>query len=145
MTDFKPLGLAPIADSASFARPLPEPLPTTAAGALAQGQRSFASVLSRAGTAPQTPEQTAREAAEQLVAITFVQPLFKQLRSTSWAAGPFKPGPAEQQFRALLDADLSQRMVKSSSWGLVDRLARDMLKRSEAADAEASVAKERGA
>jgi Rod binding domain-containing protein len=141
MTDFKPLGLAPIADSAAFAPPLPR----TLSGGLSDGQRSFASVLSRAGHADQSPEQKAREAAEQLVAITFVQPLFKQLRSTSWAAGPFKPGPAEQQFRALLDADLSQRMVKSSSWGLVERLARDMLKRSEATGAEASGEKERGA
>ncbi|MBY0114241.1 MAG: rod-binding protein [Phycisphaerales bacterium] len=70
-----------------------------------------------------------REAAENFVAIALVQPIFKQLRSTNNAVAPFAPTKAEQQFQSMIDAQLAQKMVKSSNWPLVDRLAQDMLKK----------------
>ncbi len=72
-----------------------------------------------------------REAAENFVSIALVQPVFKQLRSTNNTAAPFAPTKAEQQFQSMIDARLAQKMVKSSNWPLVDRLAQDMLKRSQ--------------
>ncbi len=93
-------------------------------------QASFSSVLSRAHARPgekdQTPQQRAREAAEQLVATALVQPVLKQLRETNGAAAPFTPNPAEKSFGQMMDTELSQRIVSSRGWALVDRVA-DML------------------
>ena len=87
-----------------------------------ENQASFSSVLSRAQTRPdkanQSPEQKAREAAEQLVATALVQPVLKQLRETNNAAEPFKPNSAERSFGQMMDTQLSQRIAGStnSSW-----------------------------
>src|SRR5690606_33176977 len=69
----------------------------------------------------------AREAAEMLVSTTFVEPIFKQMRESDRTAAPFAPSEGEKQFRALLDTRLAQEMVKSARWGLVDRVAQDLL------------------
>ena len=50
-------------------------------------------------------EQGARDAAEELIAMTFVQPILKQMREMNAAAPPFSPGIAERRFGALWDAD----------------------------------------
>lgn len=94
-------------------------------------QQSFLNVLGKhlPETRPQTPPERARDVAEQYVSIALVQPLLKQLRETSNAAPPFAPTQAEKQFRALTDADLAQRIVQAKQFPLVDRLARDLLKR----------------
>lgn len=101
-----------------------------------ENQASFASVLSRAQTRPdkanQTPEQKAREAAEQLVATALVQPVLKQLRETNNAAEPFKPNSAERSFGQMMDTQMSQRIVGSKSWALVDRVAETLMKRGAA-------------
>ncbi len=95
-------------------------------------QDSFQGVISRAsGTLDR--EARAREAAEQLVATTFVEPLLKQVREAHKPAPPFTPGPGEKQFRALMDAELAQRIVHASQWPLVERLASDLLKRTQQA------------
>ena len=97
----------------------------------AERQREFAAILSRRidrpGAAAGSPEQQASEAARQLVSMTLVQPLLKQLRETSQAAPPFAPTSAERQFRAMADAQLAQDIVKASHFPLVDVLARQML------------------
>lgn len=101
-----------------------------------ENQASFASVLSRAQTRPdkanQTAEQKAREAAEQLVATALVQPVLKQLRETNSAAEPFKPNSAERSFGQMMDTEMSQRIVGSKSWALVDRVAETLMKRGAA-------------
>jgi Rod binding domain-containing protein len=91
--------------------------------AVALGKR-----LDRPGEAP-SPEEKARRAAEDFVAVALVQPVLKQLREANQAAEPFKPGPAEKQFRGLADAMMARQIVGASSFPLVDRLAQDMLKR----------------
>ncbi len=99
-------------------------------------QRSFAEALSiadRRVDAKQSPEEAARDAAEQFVAVTLVQPLLKQLRETNNAAEPFAPGEAEKQFRALHDATLAHEIVSAGHWPLIDRLARDLLQKSQGA------------
>jgi Rod binding domain-containing protein len=101
---------------------------------LVTAQRSFASILARDRGAPADPEQSARESAEQLVSISLVQPVLKQLRDSDGAAPPFAPTQAERQFRSLMDAELAQRLVRASNFPLVDRLARDLLARAPATD-----------
>ncbi len=76
------------------------------------------------------PELRAREAAEQLVAIGLVQPVLKELRESNRASPPFAPSQGERQFRALMDAELAQRITRAAGFSLVERLAHDLLKRS---------------
>lgn len=96
--------------------------------ALEESQAGFASILGRAKTAELPPEERAREAAEQLVGVALVQPVLKQMRENSWASAPFKPNQAERTFRGMMDAEFAQRMVKSQRWGLVDAVARRVLR-----------------
>ena len=96
-------------------------------------QRSFMDVIGRGGlSAPGSgagsAEADARDAAEQLVAITFVQPVLQQLRESDGAAPPFAPTQGERQFRALLDAELAREITSAAQFPLVDRLARDLLR-----------------
>ncbi|MBL0928180.1 MAG: rod-binding protein, partial [Phycisphaerales bacterium] len=71
-----------------------------------------------AGNGPKTP----RQAAEDFVASTLVQPLLQRLRESSRAAPPFGPGPYERQFAGMADAEIARRMVRSRSWGIVDAI-----------------------
>ncbi len=104
-------------------------------------QEGFASVMARAVRDPKksVAEQT-RESAEQFVAMTLVQPLLKQLRENSKAAPPFAPSSGEKQFQSMLDAQVSQQIVHSSNFPLVDVVARRLLGRNGAAPALAGQA-----
>lgn len=89
-------------------------------------QRTFDQILARAGTGgaeTTSPQEKAREAARQLVAISLVQPVLKQMRASTSAEPPFGPSKAEQSMRALADAELAQRVVSAEHWPLIDRLA----------------------
>lgn len=112
--------------------------PRTLTSATLTSQRNFAEVMSTAQRrvdAKQSPEDAARDAAEQFVSVTLVQPLLEQLRSTNNAAEPFAPGEAEKQFRALHDATLAREIVSAGHWPLVDRLARDLLQQNQSTTA----------
>lgn len=65
----------------------------------------------------------ALEAARTLVAEAFVKPVFAQLRDGGFAADGFKPGAGEKRFRPMLDAALSDKVVESSNFALVERVA----------------------
>ena len=98
-----------------------------------QRQRAFASVIARASAAGAAEasgegarEAKSREAAEQLVALTFVQPMLKQLRESSNAAAPFGASAAEKSIRQMADGTLAQQLVHASRWGVVDSVARRM-------------------
>lgn len=102
-------------------------------------QSAFAAALGRAKAKGDQASQ-AREAAEQLVATTFIQPILKRMRDSSQAAPPFAPTQAEKQFGSILDSTLAGRIVKKADWSLVDRIATDMSKRTGAlAEVRASV------
>ncbi len=93
--------------------------------------RSFAGMLARAtGEGSTKPEDRARHAAEQFVAIALVQPVLKQFRESSNAAPPFAPTQAEKQFQSLADAQLAERLVHAKNFPLVDRLAQSLMDRS---------------
>jgi Rod binding domain-containing protein len=106
---------------------------------LASQQHDFASMLARgnasvgAGASKAERLAAARKGAEEFVSMTLVQPLLKQLRETSQAAAPFAPSSAELQFRSMLDAQMSLRLVKASNFPLVDVVARNIARKGEAA------------
>jgi Rod binding domain-containing protein len=88
------------------------------------------------GRAPRTTEpEKARQAAEDFVAMAFVEPILEQIRETNQAAPPFAPTNGEKQFRAMLDATLAREITRAARFPLVDRLARD-LRRAAAMEAE---------
>ena len=125
------LGMAAEArDSEAFLRELRRQSVTSAA--TAAGSRAGAGAMVGANTDGKggvSAASAARAAAEDFVSLTFVQPLFKQLRSTSMAKGVFAPSQAEKQFQGLADAEIAKRLVRASKWPLVDRIAKDLEKR----------------
>ncbi|MDX9910435.1 MAG: hypothetical protein RBS39_01250 [Phycisphaerales bacterium] len=111
--------------------------PLAGGAGLASRQSAFRDVLAQASgrgdaRTRETPEQRARSAAEQLVAISFVQPILAQVREAKDAAPPFAPTEAEKQFGALMDARVAHELVRGSRLPLVDRLAQNLLARSGA-------------
>lgn len=102
-------------------------------------QEEFADVLvrkhERAGGGKLSGSE-ARDAAADFVAAAFIEPLLKQLRSTTTSAPPFAPGPGEQQFRGLMDAQLSRRIAHAAHFPLVDRVAQDLLRKPRSVPAE---------
>ncbi len=100
---------------------------------------AFSSSLSAAiGGHENRAERDPREAAEELVAITLVQPILAQLRESDMGAEPFAPSDGEKRFGALYDAEIARRMVQGRSFPLVDALARQMRERSQSAEALSS-------
>lgn len=86
----------------------------------------------------------ARRASEQLVALTFVQPVLREAREASRAAPPFAPTAIEKQFGPLMDQILSERIVRSSNWAIVERIAHDMERQGTAPEASQAGRTERG-
>ncbi|MBY0311529.1 MAG: hypothetical protein K2W85_05635 [Phycisphaerales bacterium] len=110
--------------------------PEALADGLQDVRRGFASVLGRAqgagsSDADESPEQAARRSAESLVAMTFIQPLLKQLRDTTTAAPPFAPTQGEKQFQGLMDAELALRLVRKGDFPIVERIADKLLRKSD--------------
>lgn len=88
-----------------------------------QARGSAAWSASRGRIAP----ERARQAAEEFVAQTLVQPILKQMRDTNRAFGPFAPGAHEKTFASMLDTEVAKSIVKSSRFPLVDAVARRLL------------------
>ena len=109
--------------------PIP-PSVSASSSTMLQRQRDFSAVLSRDETRSDTT--AARQAAEDFVAMAFVEPLLSQLRESNDAAPPFAPGPAERQFGQIMDQVLSRQIVRGSSFPLVDRIEADLSQRSNA-------------
>lgn len=66
----------------------------------------------------------AREAAEGLVATSFIKPILSQLRESNNAPPPFGPTSAEKQFGSLLDNELADEIARASQFPIVDRLVK---------------------
>ena len=117
-------------------------LSRAAPSSLLEQQRDFAEVLStaerRIDRAANTPdrETEARRAAEDLVAATLIDPVFKALRESDDAAPPFAPTQAEKQFRALADAQTARQIVRSGGFALVDAVAQRLLGSTSATETE---------
>ena len=109
-------------------------LPFGAGKAVLDGkQREFSRVLGRVnpaiqaaelGTETNSAKAKRRQAAEDMVAISLVQPILKSVRENNNAAAPFGPGPAEKQFGVFMDAAWARSMVKSGNFQLVNSVER---------------------
>lgn len=93
--------------------------PSASQRRLLDDQAGFAAVLSRAKDGG---ENSARDAAEKLVAVAFVQPVLAKMREAGNATPPFQANAAEKSFRGMMDSALAQKIVKCSRWSLVDRI-----------------------
>ncbi|MFT3685826.1 MAG: hypothetical protein QM783_13035 [Phycisphaerales bacterium] len=116
--------------------------PSPAAKAARASQESFLDVMSQhvTGGAASKPftslnetqkAERARNAAEELVSVAFVQPILKNLRGGGVMGelpAPFGPGAGEKQFRTIADAQMARHLVHASNWGLVDSLTKKLLK-----------------
>jgi Rod binding domain-containing protein len=92
----------------------------------------FANVMQRArqdSEASKQANESPRAAAENFVSIALVEPIFKKLRESNQSAGPFAPGQVEKSFRGMLDRTLSQKIVQSGHWGLVQKVEESISKR----------------
>lgn len=114
---------APLAAAGSAPPPARGP---TAVSPLAP-RHNFVSVLRAQSAGPGA--MSPREAAEELVASAFIEPVLAQLRESNDAAPPFAPGDAERRFGPLLDAEIARRIVRSEGYGLVDAVARRLQER----------------
>lgn len=110
------------------------PAPGAAPARVRTAEPDFAFALGAASSlAARAPrEQQAREAAEEFVSVSLVQPILQELRSQNNAAAPFAPGDAERTFGALLDAEIARRIVRKADFPLVDEVARALLKHTPA-------------
>lgn len=61
-----------------------------------------------------------RQSAEQLIATTFIMPLFKRLRNDPLATKLFHGGQGEDIFQQQMDQILADRMAASANFDLVD-------------------------
>ena len=102
--------------------PGPRALPAREPSVPAEG---FASRLRAAE--PDERRRVAREAAEQLVATVFIEPILATLHAGSLAAGPFAPGSAERRFMPFLDQQLAERIARGMDFALVDRITEQLL------------------
>lgn len=87
----------------------------------------FRAVLSKFG-GEGTPEQKARQAAEEFVASALVKPVLQQLRESNHAEAPFAPGPYEKQFGPMIDNEIAKNMVRSRGWGIADAVERQLMR-----------------
>jgi Rod binding domain-containing protein len=99
---------------------------------LVERQQTFEAALGQARDL-RASAASPREAAEQLVAVAFVQPLLKMVRDANRSAPPFAPTPGEKMFGQISDVALSQGLVRASRFPLVDRLERDLQGRTTSA------------
>ena len=90
----------------------------------AEFERLLAVAQAQEEASPRARE--AREAAEDFVSMTFIEPILARLRESSQAAPPFAPTNGEKQFRAMLDAGLARELTRAARFPLVERLARDL-------------------
>ena len=91
------------------------------------GSAEFSSALGR--VTAQRPEDQIRQAAEQLIATSLVQPILASMSQSPFREGVFAPGPIEERFTPLLHRHLSDRIVASANFGLVEALTDHLVPR----------------
>ncbi|OAB63960.1 hypothetical protein AY599_16305 [Leptolyngbya valderiana BDU 20041] len=102
--------------------------PITPAPVMQERQRDFSAVIARDDANPKAAG-SARRAAEDFVAMAFVEPMLAQMRESNNAAPPFAPGPGEKHFGEIMDRVMSRQIVRASRFPLVDRLESDLTAR----------------
>lgn len=106
-------------------------------GGVESAHSRFEAVLDRARSGDEAASaRTARQAAEEFVGLTLVQPILTMLREQSTAAPPFAPGPGEKVFGPLLDAEIAKRITQAKGFGLIEVVARNLLEKRGAVGAQ---------
>lgn len=70
----------------------------------------------------------ARDAAEQFVAIAFVQPLFAEMRSDPFKSDMFHGGMVEDMFGSQLDAILAHRITATGNFSVTEVIYQQLMK-----------------
>lgn len=105
-----------------------QPSAFTPSTAMIERAPAYASAIARVGAGSRADQIT--EAAEQLIATSLVQPILDSMMKSQFREGPFAPGPVEERFMPLLNRHLSDRIVSSANFGLVQALTDQLTSRS---------------
>jgi Rod binding domain-containing protein len=98
----------------------------------------FRTALERAATSADVRRAKAREAAEQLVATAFIQPMLATLRDSTFGAEMFEPGLAEQRFGPMFDQHMADRITQAAHLPLVDVITDRLVGRDAQPSADAT-------
>jgi Rod binding domain-containing protein len=116
--------------------------PSVVRDAREEGSSEFSTFLAGrriADAETKSREQEAEEAARQLVATTFIQPLLEQLNEPTFLSdGPFMPGDAERRFSPLLHQHLADRIAEAGNFPLTSAVKRSLLAKSHDASRAAA-------
>lgn len=80
----------------------------------------FKRTLEHAVSGSDARRNDARNAAEQLVATAFIQPMLATLRDATFGSEMFEPGLAEQRFGPMFDQHMADRITNAANLPLVD-------------------------
>ena len=108
------LALSPSINPLTLERAGATPLQQSNLAPLPDRQQSFAGVLAatRSPQSASTAQTTdARQQAEELVAMTFIQPLLAELRKDVFGGGAFSAGTVQNQLSPIADAAIARNMV----------------------------------
>lgn len=87
-------------------------------------------------------EQEARQAAQQLVASAFLQPMLKQMRESGFKTEYFDNGPGQDAFNQQLHTALADRMVERMDLPVVDAVTRFVTQHAGAGDGRSETGRE---
>jgi len=95
---------------------------------------AFGDILAevRAGGSSAALNTPPRESAEELVAMTLVQPMLAQLRTDVFGGGAFSSGTIQDRLAPFADATIARDMVKGSRMPIVDAVERTMTRNARA-------------
>lgn len=94
---------------------------------------SFAQALAGRIPAAVDQDKQVREAADQLVATTFILPLLEQIRSDPFKSELFHGGFAEDAFGQQLDTILADRIAQRTGGAIADAVYRSIRGRADSA------------
>lgn len=89
-------------------------------------QPAFGDILAQVRSGDSRQASSARESAEDLVAMTLVQPLLAQMRTDVFGGGAFASGTVQDRLSPFADAAIARDIVKGSRIPLVDAIERSM-------------------
>ncbi|MEM7681718.1 MAG: hypothetical protein AAF288_07165 [Planctomycetota bacterium] len=90
-------------------------------------RRAEGAAIPQAGPGSDTGESgkdPLREAAQQLVAIALVKPMFEHMRNDTFRTDRFHGGAGEKAFAPMLHNELADRVTSAPGWPLVDSVVR---------------------
>ncbi len=86
--------------------------------------RAMQRQLGQASATPKTVDPKAREAAQQLVSTTLLQPVFAAMREDPLRVEKFHGGPGERMFGSQLDTLLADRVASKTDMPLIESIAK---------------------